>query len=336
MASGYVPERRLGTSIRGVGSRLPGRVVSNADLEKIVDTTDEWIVRRTGINQRFMMEPGDSQLKLGTSALEEALRDAGLAGHDLDLVINATVTAETTVPANACRMSALVGATPAAAFDLVGGCSGFVYAMNVADAMIKSGISERAAIVGCDVLSRSIDYSDRTVAVIFGDGAGAMILEAGREPGRGCLYQAMGADGSSWDALYIPHRDEDVPESDVSNPVSLGCIRMRGRDIYKFAVNKFVELIRSAVDGAGIGLEEVAQFVCHQSNARIIEAAAEKLEIPMDKVHINIEKYGNVSAGSIPLVFQDLRDARRVQPGDIIVFVAFGSGLTWAVNVWRV
>lgn len=322
--------------IAGVGSKLPGRLVSNSDLEKLVDTTDEWIIRRTGIQQRYMMEAGDSQLTLGVAALAEALDDAGLTGDKLDLVINATVTAETTVPANACRMASMVGATPAAAFDLVGGCSGFVYAMNIADAMIRSGFSHRIGIVGCDVLSRSIDYSDRTVAVIFGDGAAAMILEATEQTSRGCLAQVVGSDGAGWDSLYIPNSPDDVPPSDVDNSIRLGCIRMRGRDIYKFAISTFVELIYSVVDEAGVTLDDVDEFICHQSNARIIEAAAAKLNIPPEKVHINIHEYGNISAGSVPLVYQELRDDNRIQPGKIVVFVAFGSGLSWAANVWRI
>lgn len=329
--------RVTGVGIAGYGSKVPKRTISNRELEKRIDTSDEWIVQRTGISRRHIIDPDDeTQLSLATEALRQALGRANMTGADLDFVINATVSAETTVPANACRLAANVGATPAGAFDLVAGCSGFVYGMNIADTMIRGGGYTTIAVVGCDVLSRYIDYRDRGVAVVFGDGAAAMIFQAVEDAGRGCVYQSMGADGSNWHALYIPNREQDIPELDQQNPNALGCIRMRGREIYKFAVNKFCEVIYEALEETRLNVDDVSQFICHQSNARIIEGAMEKMKLPASKMHINISEYGNISAGSVPLVFEELYEAHRIKESDVVLFVAFGSGLTWASSVWRV
>lgn len=326
-----------GVRLAGSGAAAPAGTLSNADLQRMgMDTTDEWIQQRTGIKRRHVCDHDvDTQASLAISAMRQALGRASMDAGELDLLINATVTPEMSCPSNACRIAAALGATPAPAFDLTAACSGFMYGLNVADSLIRSGRHRKVGVIGCDVLSRVVDYDDRTVSILFGDGAGAVVLSADDDPGRGCLHQAMGADGSGWHSLYMPVRAQDVPASDADNPIRLGCLRMNGREVYRFAVKKFEQVIREALEATNLQVDDVAQFVCHQSNVRIIEAAKERIGLPDDKVHVNIDEYGNTSSGSIGLVYEDLVRAERVKEGDIVVFVAFGGGLTWASSVWR-
>jgi len=326
-----------GVRIAGSGAGIPARVLSNQDLERMVDTSHEWIVQRTGIERRHIIDQAtESQATLAGQALRRAISNAGMSPSQLDLVINATVTAEMTCPSNACRIAHEIGAAPAGAFDLVAACSGFVYSMNLAESLIRCGRYRTVGLVGCDVLSGSVDYTERSVSILFGDGAGAMILTRDDDARRGCLYQAMGADGSGWHSLYMPRRQQEVPASDATNPIPIGLLRMNGREVYKFAVNKFREVIEDAMAATGLKVDDVAQFVCHQSNIRIIEAAMERLDLPKEKVHINIAEYGNTSAGSVPIVYDEIRRLGRVGEGDVVVFIAFGGGLTWASSVWRI
>lgn len=333
------PALRTGIGVRmaGVGSATPDRVVTNSDLARHVATSDEWILQRTGIERRHFCTPGkESEFTLARDAMQRALDDAGMSGSDLDLLIHASVTMEMVCPSNACRIASAIGATPAGAFDLVAACSGFVYGLNLADTMIRCGRARTVGVIGCDALSSIIDFEDRSVSILFGDGAGAAVLRADENPDRGCLYQTMGADGGGWPSLYLPRRPEDVPRGHEDHPARIGTLRMNGREVYKFAVNKFREVIEDALEQTGLGVDDVAQFVCHQSNLRIIESAMEKIGLPPEKVHVNIDEYGNTSAGSVGLVLDEVRRAGRVGPGDVVVFVAFGAGLTWASSVWRI
>ncbi len=326
-----------GARIVGVGSAAPPGVMTNHDLAKTMDTSHEWIVKRTGIHRRHVIDPEkESELSLACDALRRALASAGLKGSDLDMVIHASVTSEMNCPSNACRIAYEVGAVPAAAFDLLAACSGFAYGMNIADTMIRLGRQKAIGVIGCDALSKVSDYTERTVSILFGDGAGAAVLVRDEDPSVGCLYQNMGADGSLWDALYLPQRQCDVPEWDRDNVIRLGCLRMSGREVFKFAVNKFREVIEEALTATGFGVNEISQFVCHQSNIRIIEAAKERLGLPDDKVHVNIDEYGNTSSGSVGLVLDDLWQSGRIKRGDLVVIVAFGGGMTWSSSVWRV
>jgi 3-oxoacyl-[acyl-carrier-protein] synthase-3 len=326
----------IGVRLAGSGSCVPERVVSNSDLARHVATSDEWIRQRTGIERRRFCTPGkESEFTLARDALQRALDDAGMQGSDLDLIIHASVTMEMVCPSNACRIAAELGATPAGAFDLVAACSGFVYGLNVADTMIRCGRARNVGVIGCDALSSIIDFEDRSVSILFGDGAGAAVLTADGDPDRGCMYQSMGADGGGWHSLYLPRRPEDVPFGHEDHPARMGTLRMNGREVYKFAVNKFREVIEDGLAKTGLTVDDVAQFVCHQSNLRIIESAMDKVGLPPEKVHVNINEYGNTSAGSVGLVFDEVRRAGRVKEGDVVVFVAFGAGLTWACNVWR-
>lgn len=329
---------RFGIRIRGTGSAVPDGVLTNADLEKLVDTSDEWIQQRTGIRERRIVDQKtEGTFTLSRDALVRALDDAGIEGSALDLVIVGTCTGEMGCPSVATRVAADIGATPAGAFDVVAACCGFVYALNTAEALIRSERYNRIGVVGCDALSTVTDYADRSLCILFGDAAASAILERDDDnPERGCLYQSLQADGSDWDLLYMPRRDQEIPDWDKDNPIRKGCLRMKGREVYKFAVKKFGEVIQDALDNAGIGVDDVAQFICHQSNARIIESAIERFNLPREKVHINIDRYGNTSAGSVGICLDEVWKAGGITPGDIVLIVAFGGGLTWASSVWRV
>jgi 3-oxoacyl-[acyl-carrier-protein] synthase-3 len=326
-----------GVRIAGVGSAVPEKVLSNQDLEQVLDTSDEWIHQRTGIRERRIVDPRtEGTFTLSRDALRRALEDAGMKASELDLIIVATVSAEMTCPSTACRVSDHLGAAPAAAFDLVAACSGFVYAINVAEPLIRAGVYQTVAVVGCDAMSTVVDFSERSVSVLFGDAAGAVVLQRDDDPNLGCIYQSNKADGSMWESLYMPRRCDEIPAEDRENPIRLGCLRMNGREIYRFAISKFREVIEDALGATGMKVDDISQFICHQSNVRIIDAAKDKLGLPEDKVYINIDRYGNSSAGSVGLCFDQLWRNGKVKRGDNVMFIAFGGGLTWASSVWKI
>jgi 3-oxoacyl-[acyl-carrier-protein] synthase-3 len=327
----------FGVRIAGVGSALPSLVLTNADLEKMVNTSDEWIVKRTGIHQRRICDPKtEGEFTLARDALRDALDDAGMQGSDLDLIIHASTTSEMVCPPNACRIADAIDATPAGAFDLAAACCGLVYAMNVADSLIRLGRYRSVGVIGCDALSTITDYADRTLSILFGDAGAAMVLTRDDDPERGCIHQTLGADGRKWDMLYLPQQERDIPEWDRDNPIRLGCLRMSGQEVFKFAVSKFREVIREGLEQTGLTIDDISQFVCHQSNKRIIEAAKQKLGLPDEKVHVNIGEYGNSSAASVGVVFDELWKAGKIRRGDYVLFVAFGGGLTWSSCIWKV
>jgi 3-oxoacyl-[acyl-carrier-protein] synthase-3 len=326
-----------GVRIAGVGSAVPSRVLSNADLEKLIDTSDEWILQRAGVRERRIINPEvESEFSLACDALKNALDDADIAPQDIDLIIHASTTSEMTCPPNACRIASELGVTPGGAFDLVAACSGFIYGMNVAEPLIRNGLYRNIAVVGGDALSTITDYTDRSIAILFGDAASAAILSADPDPERGCIHQSMGSDGDRWDVLYLPNRPQDVPKWDRENTNKFGTLRMQGREVFKFAVSKFREVIEEAMDVTGLTPDDVSQFICHQSNARIIEAAKAKLKLPDDKVRINIDRWGNTSAASVGLVLDELWKEGAIKRDDHIMLVAFGGGLTWASSVWKI
>lgn len=326
----------IGVRIAGVGSALPPRVLSNKDLEKLVETTDEWIVQRTGIHERHVVDQeSEGMFTLSVEALSKALKHAEMDASELDLVILASVTAEMTCPSAACRVAEAIGAAPAGAFDLVAACSGFVYSMNIADTLIRSGRYRNIGVIGCDALSTAIDYSERSVSILFGDGAGAAVLCADSDARLGCQFQSMYADGSMWRSLYIPRRDQEVPEGDEDYPAKLGCLRMNGREVYKFAVGKFTSVLQEALDKSGLQVDDISQFVVHQSNIRMIEAAKKRFGLPDEKVYINIDRIGNISGGSVGLCFDELWRAGKINRGETVMMVAFGGGMTWTASVWQ-
>jgi len=324
-----------GVRIAGTGRAVPAQVLTNKDLEKLVDTSDEWIVQRTGIRARHRAAEDETVFSLGRDALRKALDRAGIAADQLDMIIVASVSGEMLCPSTAARISEAVGAREAAVFDLAAACSGFLYGMNLADTMIRCGRAERIAVIGVEVLTRLVDWNDRTVSIIFGDGAGAAVFVADPDPKRGCIHQTMHGDGRLWRTLYHPKCDRDVPPGDEANPIRLGHLRMHGREIYKFAVTRFQDAIQDALERTGLGVGDVQHYICHQSNQRIIESAVEKLGLPADRVYVNIDRYGNTSAASIPICLDELFEAGRIDSGKPIVLVAFGAGVTWASCVWN-
>jgi 3-oxoacyl-[acyl-carrier-protein] synthase-3 len=321
--------------IAGTGRAVPAEELTNKDLEKIVDTSDEWIQQRTGIKARRRANESETVFSLGRDALLKALAQSGINAADLDMIIVASVSGEMICPSTAARISEAVGADEAAVFDLAAACSGFLYGMNLADTMIRCGRAKNIAVIGVEVLTRLVDWSDRSVSIIFGDGAGAAIFTADPDPSKGCIHQTMHGDGRLWRTLYHPKVDRDVPAGDEANPIRLGHLRMHGREIYKFAVTRFQEAIRDALDATGMKVDDVQQYICHQSNIRIIESAIEKLQLPADRVYINIDRYGNTSAASIPICLDELLEAKTIGPGKPIILVAFGAGVTWASCVWN-
>ena len=327
----------IGVRIAGTGSAVPEQRLTNHDLASMVDTNDEWIVQRTGIHERRIInqEAGESQFTLATSALERALADASMQGSDLDLIINATVSSDMTCPSTAHRIANELGAAPVAAFDMQAACCGFVYAMNLADSLIRSGRHKAVGVIGCDAMSTLVDYEDRSMSILFGDAGGAAVLTADDNPTLGCIHQVIEGDGNGWESLYIPRKERDVVPGAVGEHIKLGCLRMDGRSVYKFAVNKFINVIQDAFESTGLTVDDVSQVICHQSNIRMINSAKEKLGLPDDKVYINIDKYGNSSAGSVGLCFDQLRKDGRINTGDTIIMVAFGGGMTWSSGVWQ-
>lgn len=332
------PAPRIGVQIAGTGHCLPDRRLTNADLEQILDTSDEWIVQRTGIHERRVCDPdlGECVRTLSIAAVRAALADARLEASALDLVILGSVSGETRVPAVACRIAAEIGAEQAGAFDIIAACSGFVYGLNIAHELIRGGSYRNIAVIGCDAMSTIVDPSDRRTAILFGDAAGAAIVRATDDTSKGVISQCMHADGSRWQDLYLPYRDGDLPPGATWEDGPPGCLRMNGREVYKFAVKTFSTLISETLDKAGLDATDVDMFVAHQSNARILESARERFGIPESKMYINIDRYGNSSAGSVPLCLSELRRAGRISEGALVMFVAFGGGLTWASSLWRI
>jgi 3-oxoacyl-[acyl-carrier-protein] synthase-3 len=326
-----------GVRIAGVGSAVPEKVLSNADLEKMMDTSDEWIVQRTGIRERRIVDrSAEGSFTMARDALRRALDHAGMQGSDLDLIIVGTVSGEMTCPSVACRVSKALGAAPAAAFDILAACCGFLYGINLGDTLVRSGRNAAVGVVGSEAMSTIADFSERSVSILFGDAAGAVILVRDDDPAVGCIYQSNGADGTDWESLYLPRRDQDIPEHDRDNPIKLGCLRMKGREIFKFAVAKFREVIEDALDATGLTVDQISQFICHQSNVRIINAAKERLGLPDEKVYINIDRYGNTSSGSVGLCLDELWQAGKIKRGDHVLLVAFGGGLTWSTSIWKI
>ena len=332
------PHPGHGVRIVGTGSALPERIMTNQDFEKILDTSDEWIQQRTGIKQRHISDQskGEGTFFLSKMALASAVESSGIDPTEIDLVICASVTQEMSCPSSACIAAHHVGATNAAAFDLGAACSGYLYGLNLADSLIRQGRHRTIAVIGCDAMSTILDYEERGVSILFGDVGGAVILQRDEDPSRGCQYQSMGADATSWQSLYIPTREVDIPENDRDNPIKLGKLRMNGREVFKFAVKKFLEVIEDAIEQSGVSIDDISQLVCHQSNLRIIESARERLGLEKDRVYVNIDRVGNSSAGSIALCLDELHKSGRIKEGETVLFVAFGGGMTWASSVWKV
>jgi len=323
--------RKLRSVVVGLGSYLPKRIVSNADLEKILDTTDEWIVQRTGIRQRHIAAEDEPTSKLGLYAARAALDDAGLTAADIDLVIVATSTPDYTFPAVATQIQAALGMHHGAAFDLQAVCSGFVFALATADKFLLSGSHKRALVIGAETFSRLLDWNDRATCVLFGDGAAAVVLEA--QPGaggsgdRGVLTSHLRSDGRHREKLYV--------DGGPSTTKTTGVLRMAGREVFRHAVGMVADVVNDAFAATGTSAADLDWFVPHQANRRIIDASAEKLGIDKRKVVVTVDMHGNTSAASVPLALSVARDDGRIKRGDLVMIEAMGGGFTWASALIR-
>ena len=322
-------------AIAGVGAYVPQRVLSNSDLEQMVDTSDEWITKRTGVKQRRIAAEEESTASMGIAAGRRACQDAGIDPAQLDLIICATITPETLCPATACYVQRDLGATRAAAFDLSAACSGFVYCIAIAARFIEAGQFKNCLVIGAETLSRFTDYEDRASCILFGDGAGAVVMQPTEEEGKGLLYSVMCADGDGWDYIWIPAGGSKLPASPQTAADGLHYLKMRGRDVYKFAIEKMRWLLEDCLAACRLKVEDVDLVIPHQVNVRIIKSATAKLKFPAEKVYINIDRYGNTSAASIPIALDEAVRSGRIGPGSTVVLVAFGAGLTWAGAVIR-
>jgi 3-oxoacyl-[acyl-carrier-protein] synthase III len=313
--------------IAGTGSALPARRVSNAELAEQVDTTDEWIVERTGIRFRYIAGPDETTATLAADACRAALAAAGRAANEVDLIVLATATPDQTFPASATKVQAMLGIDDCVAFDIAAVCSGFLYAVQVADSMIRAGSARRALVIGAETFSRILDWEDRTTCVLFGDGAGAILLEGEADSDRGVLATRLHADGRHNELLYV--------DGGPSTTGTVGKVRMKGREVFRHAVINLATVMGEALDAAGLVADEVDWVVPHQANARILDATARKLGLAPEKVVVTVDQHANTSAASVPLALDTAVRDGRIKRGDLIVLEAMGGGFTWGAAVVR-
>jgi 3-oxoacyl-[acyl-carrier-protein] synthase III len=314
-------------SITGIGCYAPQRVMTNDELAEIVDTSDEWIVERTGIRERRVAGPEEALSDISRPAAIDALQQAGVDPATLDLVIVATVTPDMAFPSTGAILADQLGAKDAAAYDLSAGCTGFVYALVQAHGMVSAGMSERALVVGGDVLSRIVDWEDRSTCVLFGDGAGAVVLE--RVADGGFLGFELGADGSGGSQLYMPAGGSRAPATAQTVAERQHFAKMNGREVFKFATRVLVDSAEKVLDRCGVPVDEVDVYVPHQANVRIIDHARKKLGIPEERTVVNVDRFGNTSSGSIPLALADAEADGRLRAGELVLMTGMGAGLTW-------
>lgn len=321
--------RRVG--ILGTGSYVPAKIVTNFDLEKRLDTSDEWIRSRTGIRERRIAAPNEATSDLALAAARRAMEEAQTGPSDLDLIVVATCTPDMPFPATAAIVQAELRASRAAAFDINAVCSGFSYALDIATQMLAAGAYNRALVIGADVMSRTLNWDDRSTCVLFGDGAGAVVL--GPVDDGGVIGSVLGSDGAGAPLLCVPAGGSRDPISPEAIEERRNTMQMNGREVYKFAVQVMGEAALEALTRCGLTPSDVALFIPHQANIRIIESAARRLDLPADRVFVNLDRYGNTSAASIPLALDEAARSGRIAAGDIVVTVGFGAGLTWGANV---
>jgi len=329
-----LPSELRPVGIIGTGSYAPPRVLTNFDLEKMVDTTDEWIRTRTGIVERHIAEPNVATSELALASARAALDRAGISAADLDLILIATVTPDTFFPCTASLLQRALGATRAAAFDMLVGCTGFVYGLAVAREMIATGTYQRALVIGAETLSKITNWQDRSTCVLFGDAAGAALLGPVAQ-GHGILAYSLGNDGSNADALKIPAGGSRLPASPETVANRLHYLTMNGPEVFKFAVRALAESSEEVVRRAGLTMDDIEIVIPHQANLRIIDAAAKRLNIPYERFVCNLDRYGNTSAASIPLALDEAVRQGRIHPGDHVLLSSFGAGLSWGTIVLR-
>ena len=321
--------------IVGTGMAVPDKVLTNADLEKLVDTSDEWIVTRTGIRERRIAGEGEQMFDFALAAAERALEMAGIAGSEVDTVICATFSSDLVFPTVAARIQAAIGASGAAAFDLSAACTGFIYGVGIADQFLRAGGAKTALVVGGELLSRFTDWDDRATCVLFGDGAGAAVLRAEEDNGRGVLGVKMHCDGTLDELLRLSAGYNHQPSSRGDLEVDRSFIKMRGNETFKIAVRSLAEVSDEVLKDAGLEHEDVGWFIPHQANLRIIEAVGRRLQIRDGRTYVNIERYGNTSAASVPIGLDELNRAGKIKEGDIVLCAAFGGGLVWGASLFR-
>ena len=316
----------LRSVVAGTGSALPKRRVDNAELAEQVDTSDEWIIERTGIRSRYIAGDGETTASLATEAARRALESAGISASEIDLIVLATATPDQTFPSSATKVQAALGINDCVAFDVHAVCTGFLYALSVADAMLRAGNGRSALVIGAETFSRILDWEDRTTCVLFGDGAGALVLR-GEEGDRGILATKLHADGRHNDLLFV--------DGGPSTTGTVGKLRMKGREVFRHAVVNLAEVMREVLGAADLTSDEVDWVVPHQANARILDATAKKLGLPSEKVVVTVDRHANTSAASVPLALDAAVKDGRIKRGDLVVLEAMGGGFTWGAAVLR-
>ena len=319
--------------ITGCGSFVPPNILTNEELALRVDTSDEWITTRTGIRERHITTDEETTAYLATEAGRRALERAGLNAADLDLIIVATITPEMVFPSTACFVQQALGAGKSWAFDVASACSGFVYSLHLVQQQMETGRLNNALVIGAETLTKITNWKDRTSCILFGDGAGAVVLERKADGGRGIMYSALGADGTYWESLNCRAYGSRHPASKPLEDPEMALMQIKGREVYQQAVRRIVEAVTNCLDHCGLTFDDVAMLISHQMNARIIESAAKRLDVPEGKVFVNIHSYGNTSAASVPIALDECVRQGKVKKGDIIILVAFGAGVTWGANV---
>jgi len=321
--------------IAGTGSYLPEKVLTNADLEKLVETSDEWIFSRTGIRERRIAAEGEFTSHMAAKAGTRALEQAGLAAEDIELIIVATITPDTLTPATACYVQQQLGAPGAVAFDISAACSGFLYAMKIAKRLISDGAFANALIIGAEKLSSFINWDDRTTCVLFGDGAGAAVLRRAAPEEGSIIATEMGTDGKLTHLLNIPGGGSACPITIDNAGMNLASLSMMGKEVFKHAVNRMKESAEKVIERAGLKPEDIKLVVPHQANLRIIDAIADRLSVPQERVFVNLQKYGNTSAAAVAIALDEANRAGLIKRGEHVVLVVFGAGLTWAAAAVR-
>ncbi len=319
--------------VTGCGSFTPSKLLTNDELAKMVDTSDEWITTRTGIKVRHITTESETTAFLATEAGKRALEYAGVDAKELDLIIVATITPEMPFPSTACFVQEALGAKNAWVFDLAAACSGFVYALHIVQQFMENGRVNKALVIGAETLTKITNWRDRSSCILFGDGAGAVVLERRTDGSRGIMYSTLGADGEYWEALNCQaHGSRHPAPRPLEDPEKV-FMQIKGREVYQQAVRRIVDSVTDCLNRCNLTLDDVKMVVSHQMNARIIESAAKRLGLPDEKVFVNISQYGNTSAASVPIAFDECVRTGRIQKGDVFIFVAFGAGVTWGANV---
>ncbi len=319
--------------IAGCGSFVPAKILTNDDLAKMVDTSDEWITTRTGIKVRHITTDSETTAFLATEAAKKALADAKIDPSELELIIVATITPEMVFPSTASFVQRSLQAKKAWVFDLCAACSGFIYSLSIVQQFLESGRFKNALVIGAETLTKITDWTDRTSCILFGDGAGAVVLERSNDTRKGILYSTMASDGDYWEALNCQAYGSRYPAGkELDSPRKI-YMEIKGREVYQQAVRRIVETVTECLQACSLTLDDIGMLISHQMNGRIIESAAKRLKLPDEKVFINIAEYGNTSAASVPIAFDGCVKQGKIKQGDIVIFVAFGAGLTWGANV---